>query len=200
MLALIMGGGEGSRLGLGEKPLVTVQGKPMIGSVIEAFNQAGHEVLVVLTPRTPYTANWCRTQGVPTLTTKGKGYVEDLVEAVRELEEKNPLFTSVSDLPCLRPATLRQIHALYQASIKPACSTWVPVEILQETGLSCHYPDSVDGVLACPAGVNIVMGSQIQKEQEEDRFVLSELDLALHVNTRSDLAIARALCPQIRSS
>jgi adenosylcobinamide-phosphate guanylyltransferase len=197
MLALIMGGGEGTRLGLGEKPLVTVQGKPMLSSVVEAFEYAGYEVMVVLTPRTPYTANWCRVHGIPSLMTGGTGYIADLVEAVCELEERNPLFTSVSDLPCLRPSTIQRIHLLYRESAKPACSTWVPASLLQEKGISCSYRESVEGVDAVPAGVNILLGERIREEQEERRFVLPTLDLALHVNTRSDLSIARTLCQEI---
>jgi adenosylcobinamide-phosphate guanylyltransferase len=199
MLALIMGGGEGTRLGLGEKPLVTVGGTPMLCSVIEAFVQAGYEVVVALTPRTPYTANWCRVHEVPTLMTGGTGYVEDLIEAVCELEERNPLFTSVSDLPCLRPSTIHRIHVLYRESRKPACSTWVPLSLLYQKGISCSYTEDVGGVAACPAGVNIVLGSRIREEQEESRFILPSPDLALHVNTRSDLAIAEAVCAGIRA-
>ena len=41
MLALILAGGEGARLGMGEKPLVTICGRPMVGYVIEAFTGAG---------------------------------------------------------------------------------------------------------------------------------------------------------------
>jgi adenosylcobinamide-phosphate guanylyltransferase len=197
MLALIMGGGEGTRLGLGEKPLVIVQGRPMLSSVLEAFEQAGHEVIVILTPRTPYTANWCRVQGISCLMTEGTGYVADLVEAVCELEEQNPLFTCVSDLPCLRSPTLRQIDALYRESAKPACSIWVPVKLFQETGISYRYQESINGVDAVPAGVNILLGKRIREEQEESQFLLPSLDLALHVNTRSDLTIVRALCGKI---
>jgi adenosylcobinamide-phosphate guanylyltransferase len=191
MLALILAGGEGTRLALGEKPLVTVRGRPMLSSVIEAFEEAGHEVIVVLTPRTPYTANWCRVQGIPALMSKGRGYIEDLVEAVSELEESAPLFTSVSDLPFLCPSTIRQIHTFYQESATPACSVWVPAHLMREKGISCHYTDTIEGVPACPAGINILLGSRIGEEQEETRFLCSSLDLALHVNNRSDLAIAR---------
>ncbi len=197
MLALIMGGGEGTRLDLGEKPLVLLKGKPMLSSVIDAFEQAGNEVVVVLTPRTPYTANWCRVHGISYLMTGGNGYVSDLVEAVCELEEQNPLFTAVSDLPCLRPSTVHRIRVYYEQAARPACSTWVPARILRERGISCDYMDSVDGVEAVPAGVNILLGSRIREEQEESRLLLSQLDLALHVNTRSDLDLARTLCREI---
>jgi adenosylcobinamide-phosphate guanylyltransferase len=197
MLALIMGGGEGTRLDLGEKPLVTVQGTPMISRVIEAFEQGGYEVVVALTPRTPFTANWCRVHGIPHVITRGTGYIADLVEAVCELEEQNPLFTSVSDLPCLRSSTLHHLHTLYHSSGKPACSAWVPASLLKDRGISYRYMESVEGVDSVPAGINILLGKQIQEEQEELRCLLPLPDLAVHVNTRSDLEIARTLCQKI---
>jgi GTP:adenosylcobinamide-phosphate guanylyltransferase len=129
--------------------------------------------------------------------TRGTGYIADLVEAVCELEEEQPLFTSVSDLPCLRPSTLHRIQALYERSTMPACSTWVPRGLLEEAGISCSYPETVEGVEAVPAGVNILQGSRIREEQEEIRLLLPLLDLALHVNTRSDLTIARELGSRI---
>jgi adenosylcobinamide-phosphate guanylyltransferase len=187
MLALILGGGEGTRLDMGEKPLVMVRGRPLLSHVVEAFELAGCEVMVALTPRTPYTLNWCRMQNISTIITAGMGYVEDLIEAVYELEERNPLFTSVSDLPFLQPATIRQILARYRESEKPACSTWVPVRLLQARGLSCAYVESIGGISSCPSGVNILLGSRIGDEQEESQFVFDNPDLAFHVNTRTDL-------------
>ncbi len=198
MLALIMAGGEGTRLGLGEKPLVMVQGRPMIRSVMDTFRGAGYEIVVVLTPRTPYTANWCRVQGVTSLMTCGMGYIPDLVEAVRELEEQGPLFTSVSDLPCLQVSTVQHIRELYERAALPACSAWVPVRLLQQRGISHSYEESVEGEAAVPAGINILMGNRIEEEQEESRFLIPSPDLALHVNTRSDLALARKFCPEVQ--
>jgi hypothetical protein len=50
---------------------------------------------------------------------------DEIADVWSELEEQNPLFTSVSDLPCLQPSTLHRIHELYRKAGKPACSTWV---------------------------------------------------------------------------
>ena len=60
MLALILAGGEGSRLRLGEKALVMVHDRPMISWVIEAFIDAGCEPVVVTSYKTPITRNGCR--------------------------------------------------------------------------------------------------------------------------------------------
>ena len=55
MHALILAGGEGTRLGMGEKPLVSICGKPMVSWVTDAFRAAALEVTVVASHRTPMT-------------------------------------------------------------------------------------------------------------------------------------------------
>ena len=55
MLALILAGGEGSRLRLGEKALVMVHERPMIAWVLDAFCDAGCEPVVVTSYKTPFT-------------------------------------------------------------------------------------------------------------------------------------------------
>ncbi|MDD1675451.1 MAG: NTP transferase domain-containing protein [Methanomicrobiales archaeon] len=191
MLALIMAGGEGTRLNLGEKPLAMVHGTPMLASVVEAFEEAECEVVVVLTPYTPYTQNWCRARGITMVTTAGNGYIEDLVEAVIELEETDPLFTSISDLPFLRSSTIRCIGSAFQQAGKPACATWIPLRTVTERGISYNYCEDIEGIPSVPAGINILRGSMIGEPQEEARFLVDAPDLAFHINTRSDLEIAR---------
>ena len=109
MLALILAGGEGTRLGMGEKPLVTICGRPMLAYVINAFTSAGLDVVVVGSRCTPMTLNYLRAQGVDFHLSAGQGYVEDIVEAATEADVKAPLFTSVADLPCLRPEHIIEI-------------------------------------------------------------------------------------------
>ena len=60
MHALIMAGGAGSRINLGEKPLVTVCGRPMIAYILDAFIKAGIYPVVATSSKTPMTMNWCR--------------------------------------------------------------------------------------------------------------------------------------------
>ena len=188
MRALIMAGGEGSRLDLGEKPLVTVGGIPMIRRIIDAFVEAGHEPVVVVSPRTPMTRNWCRVQGIPVYPAGGMGYVEDLVEAVTDLEEAGPVFTCTSDLPCLTSDLIRVIEAAYCSAGTPALSVWVPRDLSPGEESSGGYQEVVEGVPAFPAGINIVRGSGITAPQEETPLLLHSRRLAFHVNTREELA------------
>lgn len=187
MLALIMAGGEGNRLNLGEKPLVSVGGKPMIAQVIGAFRTYGSNVVVVTSRKTPMTRNWCRVSGIDMISTEGQGYIEDMVSAVTELDENEPLFVSVSDIPCLTAGIVEMIHTAYQNSGKDACSTWVPLTLVRSRQ-EIRYTEQVQGVAAFPAGVNILRGDRIREPQEEFRLLLQEPRLAHNINTRADLA------------
>jgi adenosylcobinamide-phosphate guanylyltransferase len=188
MYALIMAGGSGSRINLGEKPLISICGRPMIAYVIDAFQYCGFAPVVAASPKTPMTMNWCRAQGISYCKAEGKGYIEDMISAVEILDEQHPLFVSVSDIPCITPKIIHQIADAYFASGKDACSTWIPTDLVKVFGGTLWYLDIVNNVEACPAGINILRGDLISETQEELRILLHEPGLAINVNTRADIA------------
>jgi adenosylcobinamide-phosphate guanylyltransferase len=192
MRALIMAGGEGSRLGRGEKPLALICGKPMVSFITGAFRSAGCEPVVVVSSRTPMTANWCRAHGIAIVRTAGRGYIEDMVTAVRALEEDHALIVSVSDIPCITQEIVRAIVNAYGDCGTDALSAWIPARHVQSCCRSMPYKELVGGVEACPAGVNILHGDRIDTEQEEFALLLDEPALALNVNTSGDRARAEA--------
>jgi len=195
MLALILAGGKGSRLGIGEKPLVDICGKPMLARVLDAFTQADIEAIVVVSSRTPMTLNYLRAQGIPFYRARGWGYVEDIVEAATALDVLVPFFTSVSDIPCLRPDHIKTIQDVYLAQKEPALSCWVPRELCPDSGCRTDFTEIVDGVPSVPAGVNILSGERIRLPQEENRFLLRDTALTRNVNTPQDLAeLRRVVC------
>lgn len=196
MRALIMAGGEGSRLSLGEKPLVPVCGQPMISYVIRAFLEAGYEPVVVASPRTPMTLNWCRANGIPFCKSEGKGFVEDMIDAVLFLEEEGPLFVSVSDIPCITAGIVRSIAVAYETCGKDALSAWVPAGMVKSCRGGMPYREEIGGVEACPAGINILHGDKINEVQDEQPLLVRDPCLALNVNTRADLAEAEAFMRQ----
>jgi adenosylcobinamide-phosphate guanylyltransferase len=196
MLALIMAGGEGTRLRMGEKPLVTICGRPMLSYVIDAFSAAGHEVVVVASHKTPFTKNWCRAQGVVLYEAEGLGYVEDINAAAADLEEAGtPFFTCVSDLPCLAPDIITGIEDAWRRAGAPACSTWVPRDLCEEHGCRTQYTEEIDGTPACPAGINILTAGGCDEPQEELRLLLHDRRLVFNINTREELALVQGyLC------
>jgi adenosylcobinamide-phosphate guanylyltransferase len=195
MLALILAGGEGTRLGMGEKPLVDICGRPMVARVTDAFTSAGLEVMVVASRHTPMTLNYLRVQRIPFYRAMGRGYVEDIVEAVTGLEVAAPLFTSVADLPCLRPEHVKAIQEAYLAQEKPALSTWIPRDLCPAGGCRTESAEMVDGVPSVPVGVNVLLGERIREPQDEYRLLLHNPALARNVNTTRDLEeVRRVLC------
>lgn len=192
MRALIMAGGAGNRLKMGEKPLILIYGKPMISYITDAFLSAGCEPVAIVSPNTPMTANWCRAQGISIIRTGGDGYVDDMVCAVHNLEEDKPVIISVSDIPCITPAIIATILRSYRDCGKDALSTWVPARLVKSCRGGMPYREQIGSVEACPAGVNILRGNDIDTEQEEFSFLLDEPRLALNVNTPEDLARAEA--------
>jgi len=191
MLALIMAGGTGVRLNLGEKPLVSILGRPMIEYVISAFRQCGDDIVVVSSFHTPYTYNWARALGYDCIRTSGTDYISDLHEAVGVLEEKDPFFSCVSDIPCLTAELIRSINASYRDSGKEALSVWVPGPA-GPGGPDRSYTAVVDGTPAYPAGINILRGDLIDRPQEELALLVRDAGLAFNVNTREDLERVRA--------
>ena len=187
MLALIMAGGAGTRLNLGEKPLVQICGRPMVEYVIHAFERADIAVIVIVSPGTPYTANWCRAHHVTFVSADGVGYIPDLIQAVDELGEQNPLFTCVSDLPCLTPGLVEEIRSAYEQSGKDACSTWVPKLLCDQSGCRTAWIETIEGEPASAAGINILRGDRIHQEQDELKLLMHHKNLIFNINTREDL-------------
>jgi len=197
MRALIMAGGVGSRLNLGEKPLILICGQPMVSYVIRAFWHAGCEPVLAVSPQTPMTMNWCRANNIAFCRTDGKNYIDDMVQAVRLLDEHNPLFISVSDIPCISADIVRSIFQTYETAGKSALSTWVPAGLVNTCREGMPYREQIGGVEACPAGINILRGDRIDEIQDEWRLLLNEPRIALNVNTRADREKAEATLKQI---
>lgn len=193
MRALIMAGGAGHRMNLGEKPLIQIGGRPMIGYVIDAFRQAGCEPVVAASHCTPMTRNWCRAHAVPLCNTEGNGYVRDMIEAILALEEQGPIVIAVSDIPGITPSIITTILHAYECNKKDALSTWIPAGMVRSCRESMPYRETIGGTEACPAGINILRGDRIHETQEEYALLLHEPRLALNVNTRADLEHAEHL-------
>jgi adenosylcobinamide-phosphate guanylyltransferase len=162
----------------------------MISYVTEAFRVAGCEPIVVVSPKTPMTANWCRARDIIVIRTEGNGYIEDMVQAVKVLDEKKSIIISVSDIPCITSGIITKIIRSYTDCRRDALSTWVPADKVQACRGSVSCCEQVGGTDAFPAGVNILRGDIIDDKQDEYTLLLYEPRLALNVNTKEDLARA----------
>ena len=185
-----MAGGQGSRLKKGEKGLVRLCDRPLIEYVLTTLENSYFEPLVITTPRTPYTANYCRVRGVDQITTEGTGYIEDVVEAVQLAGEDGPVLIICVDTPGLRGDHLDHILSTYYEAEKDACSVWVPVSRAQELGCISQHTQTITGIPAFPAGINILLGERVGLVQEETEILIDDPALAFNINTQSELLIA----------
>jgi len=194
--ALVMAGGRGTRMALGEeKPLLKVGGKPMIEHVLMALKNAKRvdEIVVVVSKHTPKTAELIKRFPVKILETPGEGYVPDMEYAVRRLKLET-VSTISADLPLVTGEVIDRIIERYRRCNKPALAVVVPMETKERLGLGVDYVLEAGDKRLVPAGINVIDGRRIDEgELEEEIFVIDEEKVAVNVNTPHDLEIAENL-------
>jgi len=192
MDAIVMAGGFGQRLGMGEKPCVELLGKPLISYVIDTLRTAKEidRVFVAVSPVTPKTEVMLqeRYEGeVRVIRTFGGNYVGDMIYAVETAQSTGPVMIIMSDLPLLNPELIDSVIEKYREAGTPALSVYVPINVCKGIGIR---PDTVfnkDGKLIVPVGINILDSNQIRSEQEDFNLILENPKIAFNVNTIEDL-------------
>ncbi|ADJ15939.1 GTP--adenosylcobinamide-phosphate guanylyltransferase [Halalkalicoccus jeotgali] len=176
-----MCGGRGTRLEMGEKPLVEVGRKAMVDRVIGAVSPVVGTVHAAPSPHTPETRAHLAGR-VPLVGTPGEGYVEDLTAALAVIGR--PVLTVTADLPLLRPADVRAALDAYGSG---SLTVGVPAERKRELGVSVDTSFEHEGREIAPTGLNVV------GDHGEAVRVLDRIGLAVNVNTCSDLEVASAV-------
>lgn len=195
MDAVVMAGGMGKRLGLEEKPLTLILGKPMISYVLEALLSSKNidRIFVATSPGVKQTNLWLidfikQHKNVRMIKTKGDGFVNDMASAVEEAGITGSVLITMADLPLITPALIDRTIEKYIEVKTPALSVHMKLEVCTRLGLR---PDTVfhknDGFIV-PCGINILDARRIREEQEDFNYILDDEELALNVNTVDDLA------------
>ena len=192
MDVVIMAGGRGTRLGMGEKPCVQLLERPLISYVIDALEKSENieQVYVAVSYATPNTEIYVSNQyqgRVKVIKTAGGDYVGDMICAVENAGIKEPVMIIMSDLALITPELIDEIIDEYYKCGKPALSVHVPISVCKKLGIR---PDTVfhrDGNLIIPTGVNILDGKYIRQEQDDYNLIMEYPELALNINTPDDL-------------
>ena len=195
MDAVVMAGGRGKRLGLEEKPLTLILGKPMISYVIDALLSSKNieRIFVATSPRVNRTNLWLidfikQHRNVRMIKTKGDGFVNDMASAVEEAGVIGSVLITMADLPLITPALIDRTIEKYREVNTPALSVHMKLEVCTRLSLR---PDTVfhkNGSFIVPCGINILDAGNIREEQEDHNLILDDEELALNVNTVDDLA------------
>jgi adenosylcobinamide-phosphate guanylyltransferase len=194
MDALVMAGGRGSRLKMGEKPMVTLFGRPLIEYVTLALEESSLDrIFVATTDNVPITRVWARERELDVIETGGYGYVADMIEAVKKADVADPILIIMADLPLVSSDLIDEIIEVYEKRPEPALSTHTPLELHARLG---RRPDSLfnyQGRLIVPSGINVLDGSVIEKEQEDYHLIMERLELAVNVNVAEDLRLCERI-------
>lgn len=194
MDAMVMAGGKGSRLRMGEKPLVKLFGRPLIDYVVGAvLDSSADRIFVAVTENVPETSKWALERGLGVVDTKGKGFVADMVEAVEKAGVKDPILVIMADLPLVTPDLIDEIVEIYEERPEPALSTHTPLNLHSRLG---RRPDSLfnyRGQLIVPSGINILDGADIREEQEDYHLIMERIELAVNVNMAEDLKLCESI-------
>jgi len=189
-----MAGGRGSRLKMGEKPLVTLFGRPLIDYVALAIEDSCVDrIFVATTKNVPRTKKWATERGLFVIETGGYGYVADMIEAVKTAEVTDPIMIIMADLPLVTSDLIDEIIEVYEGRPEPALSTHTPLDLHSRLG---RRPDSLfnyQGRLIVPAGINVLDGCEIEKEQEDFHLILERIELAVNVNVAGDLMLCEKI-------
>lgn len=189
-----MAGGRGSRLRMGEKPLVTLFGRPLIDYVALALEDSFVDrIFVATTDNVPNTRKWAVQRGLEVVDTGGYGYVADMIEAVKKADVKDPVMIIMADLPLVTSDLIDDIIEVYEDRPEPALSTHTPLDLHSRLG---RRPDSLfnyQGRLIVPAGINVLDGSEIEREQEDFHLILERIELAVNVNVAGDLMLCERI-------
>ncbi|NLT37602.1 MAG: NTP transferase domain-containing protein [Methanomassiliicoccus sp.] len=198
-------GGKGSRIKQmeGEKPLIPVLGIPMIDRVLEAVMASSGvgAVLVSITSNTPRTEEHLRKRGIDVIITDGRGYSEDLNQAMSGLAT-DQVMVLPADMPLIRPETIEEVLRQAEGMKVGSFCVTVPVELMRALGLNLTYSLTVDGREVVLCGVSVVDRKAMLTGLElEQSYMISESEeLALNVNTvgdlrRAEMVLTRRLAP-----
>ena len=190
----MMAGGRGSRLKMGEKPLVKLFGRPLIDYVTLALDDSSVDrIFVSTTENVPQTREWAIERGLAVVETGSYGYVADMIEAVQKAGVTDPIMIIMADLPLVTPDLIDEIIDVYESRPEPALSTHTPLELHSRLD---RRPDSLfnyHGRLIVPAGINVLNGAEIEKEQEDFHLIMERIELAVNVNVPGDLKLCERI-------
>jgi adenosylcobinamide-phosphate guanylyltransferase len=192
--AMVMAGGRGTRLKMGEKPMVRLLGRPLIDYVVSALEGSlSGRVFVAATKNVPLTREWAEERGLEVVDTPGIGFVADMVCGVERAGASEPILIIMADLPLVTSDLIDEVIDTYEQRPEPALSTHTPLHLHGRLG---RRPDSLfnyQGQLIVPAGINVLDGARIKEEQEDFHLVLERMELAVNVNTAEDLRLCERI-------
>jgi adenosylcobinamide-phosphate guanylyltransferase len=206
MIAALMCGGRGSRLGITtetEKPLLNLRGRIMIDRVLCALVGSGQFEKIVAIPslNTPRTNAFLRNhyysclEQIYVVETAGISYSRDLSAAICKFKPAR-IFVVSADLPLLNSKIVRKIVVRCLPTYPYPCVSILLEKLFVESiGIEPSVVTVIGKKEYCHSGITILDSSEANRESSlaEKYIVLNEKELAVNVNTIRELQIAESM-------
>lgn len=187
MIGLVMCGGKGTRMGGGVEKLLLKYKMPVIQHVISALRDSGvfSKIACATSSNAPKTSDFVKSLGVETVETGGKGYVEDLGQALKKFNE--PVFVVSGDLALLDGDAVREIVRLHD----PA-GHWTSViaskKFFESSGIVPEFLVTFEGKECAYTGISIVNPSMVPDgiQVRESYILFDDKRVAVNLNTKKD--------------
>jgi adenosylcobinamide-phosphate guanylyltransferase len=200
-----MCGGRASRMQQGgrgrggggtiEKPLLKVDGIAMVERVILALASSNKfdRIVTAISPNTPKTKELLKSKGVETIDTAGDGYSNDLSHLLSKLKPGRVMVVP-GDIPLLNSQIVDEILDLIDNSgTKEQDSA---ISIMLDKGFVERIGAKPSVVLDqyCHSGITIFNTRAVDTELVEEHYlVMNRKEIALNVNTKEELELAKKL-------
>lgn len=187
-----MCGGRASRMQVGaEKPLLKVDGVPMVERVASALAGSGRfgRIIAAVSANTPRTKELLKSRGIEIIETAGEGYPQDLSRLLSMLKPEKVMVVP-ADVPLLDAKAVGDIVNLARGRQEPAVSIVLEKGFVEGMGVK----PSVVFDRYCHSGITIFDTARVTGETVQERYVvMNRKEIALNVNTKEELELAESL-------
>lgn len=192
MIAAIMCGGRGSRMGEGEeKPMMALGGRRFVERVLSAVRESGDftRIVAAVSPNAPRTREFLSALDVEIMDTPGSGYHQDLSLLLSALAPERVLVLP-ADVPLLTASTVNELVAALSPHDAPAVSAVMDRDFVEGLGV---VPSVVIGS-RCHSGITLFDAGQVCNSAVDEYYVtMNRREIALNVNTKKEKELAELL-------
>ena len=194
MIGLVMAGGKGTRMKSNEEKLLLNYKKPLVLHVIDALKNSHcfEKIIAATSHNSPQTKNILVENDITTLETSGEGFVIDLNNILKQLDDF--VFVTSGDLPLLDRDIVKQIIDNVNHD-----KTWTSVVTTKSFQNSLNLESECIATLNdqnyAHTGISIVNANKISNLDsiEEDYLIIDDKRLCFNINTKNEYDLLGSL-------
>ena len=187
MIGLVMAGGKGTRMNLGNEKLLLKYRKPIILHVVDSLKDSNcfSKIFALTSSNSPKTKKLLQENNIEIFNTNGIGYVEDL-SLVLQSTNDSVLVTS-GDLPLLDSEIIKNIVKHYNSE-KIWTSILVTNKFLTKLGLESDYSINYNNEICNYTGISLINANKINssKNLDQNYVIIDDKRVAFNLNTKQD--------------